>query len=393
MSSTAPAILFTAFEPSGDAHAAPIIAALKKRRPDLAIHAWGGPRMASAGANVIEESARDGVMGLTAIKRARAVRNQLRRIRDWAARNRIAMHVPVDSPASNLPLSRALRKQGARTVHLVAPQLWAWGKRRLKKLRSNTDLVLCILPFEEEWFRSRNVPATFIGHPAINRPLDFDRLDRDAAVLPQGAPKLALFPGSRMQEVRKNAALLFAAYTELKNRHSELCSVVVCARSEIARAIRQRFDMFPTALHLVTVNPDVAVRWCDCAITVSGTMSLDLTRQAKPMIGVYKVGRLSQAISRIVLRTPHRLLPNIIAGKRIVPEFVPHAGGAGPIVTAATPLLEDSRALAQQTAALEQVRAQFAGHDPGAEAAALILQLIEPTSTGGAASRKSSQIA
>jgi len=377
MPASAPAILFTAFEPSGDAHAAPVIAALKAQRPDLRLCAWGGQRMRSAGAELIEESARDGVMGLTAITRARAVRRQLRAIRTWAAANRIALHVPVDSPASNLPLSRGLRRQGAKTVHLVAPQLWAWGKRRLKKLRHNTELVLCILPFEEEWFRSRGVPAKFIGHPAINRGLDFDQLDRDAAVLPQGAPKLALFPGSRLHEVRKNAALLFATYTELKNRHSELCGVAVCARSEIARAIRQRFDIFPTGLHLVTVNPDIAVRWCDCAITVSGTMSLDLTRQAKPMIGVYKVGRLSKAFSRLVLHTPHRLLPNIIAGKRIVPEFVPYAGGTGPIVVAATPLLSDSRALAQQSAALEQVRARFAGHDPGREAADLILEVLD----------------
>jgi lipid-A-disaccharide synthase len=376
MPSVAPVILFTAFEPSGDAHAAPVIASIRLLRPDIRMFAWGGKRMAAAGATLIEESAQDGVMGLTALKRARAVRKQMKAIRAWASKNPIAMHVPVDSPASNLPLSRKLRRNGVKTVHLVAPQLWAWGKRRLRKLRRNTEHLLCLLPFEEEWFRKRRVPATFIGHPVMNRALDLDQLDRDAAILPQGAPKLGIFPGSRMQEIRKNTALLLAVYTDLKTRHSEMCGVVVCARTEIAKAIRKRFPILPTGLHLVTVNPDIAVRWCDCALTVSGTMSLDLARQLKPMIGIYKVGWISRIIAWLVLRTPHRLLPNIIANARIVPEFVPFSGGPGPIVAAATPLLGDSRALAKQSAALEQVRAAFAGHDPAEEGARIILDIL-----------------
>ncbi len=375
--STQPAILFTAFEPSGDAHAAPVIAALKAKRPNLAIYAWGGQRMAAAGAKVLDESARDGVIGLTAMKRYRSVKRQIREIARWAQEHRITLHVPVDSPAANFPLCKSLRKLGTRTVHLVAPQLWAWAGWRINKLRRRTDLLLCILPFEEAWFNQRGVRAKFIGHPVMNRALNLEQLDRDAAILPQSAPRLALFPGSRMHEVTKNIGLMLAVYSELKNRHGELCGVVVCARQEIAKALRKRFDLMPTGLHLVTVNPDIAVRWCDCALTVSGTMSLDLTRQVKPMIGLYRVGYLTKIISWLVIRTPHRLLPNILAGKRIVPEFVPYTGGKGRIVAAATPLLEDTRELAKQAALLDQVRAQFAGHDPGAEAAALILDVLD----------------
>ncbi|MFZ4697853.1 MAG: hypothetical protein ACOYMO_07580, partial [Phycisphaerales bacterium] len=156
-------VLITAFEPSGDAHAAPVVAALRRLAPELPVIAWGGPKLAAAGATVIERSADDGAMGLSAISRIGAVRRHAAAIDRWCSQHRVAVHVPVDSPAANFPVAKRMKRRGARVCHLVAPQLWAWGPWRLNKLRRCTDCVLCLLPFEEKWFRDRQVPARFIG--------------------------------------------------------------------------------------------------------------------------------------------------------------------------------------------------------------------------------------
>ncbi|MGI9013558.1 MAG: lipid-A-disaccharide synthase [Phycisphaerales bacterium] len=364
--------MFTAFEPSGDAHAATVIRALVQRHPEFLIYAWGGPAMEAAGATVIERTAEDGSMGLGALSKARQVRRHIKAIKRWSKEYRVVAHVPVDSPAANFPICKVLRKAGARTIHLVAPQLWAWGGWRKRKLRKRTNLLLCLLPFEEQWFNDRNIPARFIGHPMINRDIEPDDLHHTAGMLPQAAPKLAIFPGSRMQEVRKNIGLLMKCFDELQTRHADLCGIVCCARPQILKYIKKRFEAPPTSLHFVTVDPDVAVYWCDCALTVSGTMSLGIARQLKPMVGVYRVGWIGKLISMVMLRTKHRLLPNIVAGERIVPEFVPYAGGPMPIVHALSPIVADTRVAMRHSAALRVMCSQFDGHDPGNEAADLI---------------------
>src|SRR5687768_8792221 len=125
--------------------------------------------MEKAGATILGRTADDGSMGLGALKRARSVSKEIKRIKQWCREYRVIAHVAVDSPAANFPICRAVKKTGARIIHLVAPQMWAWGRWRVGKLRRLTDLVLCLLPHEEQWFNDRGVPAKFIGHPALNR--------------------------------------------------------------------------------------------------------------------------------------------------------------------------------------------------------------------------------
>ena len=122
-----PAILFTAFEPSGDAHAAPVIRELRRVAPKLQIYAWGGPLMQQAGAKLVQETVEAGAMGLGGLKRALEISRERKRIKEWASHHRVLAHVPVDSPAANFPIVKVMRKTGAKIIHLVAPQLWAWG--------------------------------------------------------------------------------------------------------------------------------------------------------------------------------------------------------------------------------------------------------------------------
>ncbi len=375
-SSAKATVLFTAFEPSGDAHAAPVIAALKAMAPEIEIVACGGPQMERAGAIMIERTADDGAMGLSALSKIASVKKTQNAIRQWAQARRVNVHVPVDSPAANFAIAKFMKARGVRVCHLVAPQLWAWGPWRLNKLRRCTDLVLCLLPFEQEWFRSRRVPAKFIGHPVINRILDQEQMDAQVKELPTGSPKVLLLPGSRSSEVTRNLPLLLKVFSDIQHNHRRAIAIMVTANDSLARLVRERVPTLPPGVLLMTGNLDAAISWSEIALCVSGTVSLDLLRQAKPMVGMYRTGLLSVIGGNIMLSMPNRLLPNILAGKRVVPEFVPCLGRAGPISAAVENLLVDQSRLRETANALRALLPAFQGKKPDIEAAEAIIAFV-----------------
>ena len=145
----------------------------------------------------------------------------------------------------------------------------------------------------------------------------------------------------------------------------------------MAAIVRQKLKQFPTGLHMITGNADAVVSWCDFAIACSGTVSLNITRQFKPMIGVYKTSILAWLGSKVIIRAPYKLLPNIIAEREIVPEYIPHAFGSGPIVTAAGKYLHDSKKAAVLTEQLRRVCMRFANKEPAREATKYILKVLK----------------
>ena len=376
MESPRKVVLFTAQEPSGDAHAAPVIARLRAAYPDVEPVAFGGPRMEEAGARMLGRTADDGVMGLAGASKLFEVRALHNRIVDWARQNPVAVHVPVDSPSANFPLCARLKPMGVRIVNLVAPQLWAWAPWRIGKVRRLSDVLLCLLPFEEQWFRSRGVTAKFVGHPVLSEPLDAEALAERASHLPGGAPRILLLPGSRSSEVRKNLQLLVDTFTLIRGSIPSASGLIVASSEANERRILDGLHgTLPFGIHLVTGEIDLGVHWCDLAVAVSGTVSLDCARQAKPVIGVYRLSGLEVLGAKLILRAPHRLLPNIIAGRRIVPEFVPYAGNAEPIAAAALELLTNGVRMQRTREDLKGVAASFAGRDPARICAEVVAQV------------------
>lgn len=388
-------ILFTGFEPSGDDHAAAVIAELLARHPHLPIYAWGGPKMEAAGATLVERTGHDAVMGLPGFKKIAEHRAINRRIAEWMARHRPALHIPVDSPAANFPVCRLAKERGARVVHLVAPQIWAWGPWRIKKLRRLTDHVLCLLPFEQDWFRARGVQATFVGHPLFDEPLDTAELDRLAGALPAtDGPRIALMPGSRPSELRNNFATLVDAYRRLEREHPGLAGVVAAARPEDEAVLKRLASAggrpWPASLMLVHNQTDAVARWCDLALVVSGTVTLQIARQAKPMVILYRPNRaVWSLIARWIISTRFFSLPNLIAGREIVREFVPHFAGSDPIANEAIELLESSSKAAQQRRDLGEIAKPFEGHHAARGSADVIERLLGLTTPAPAAAMPS----
>ncbi|MBX3372430.1 MAG: hypothetical protein KF817_01235 [Phycisphaeraceae bacterium] len=384
-------IIVTAFEPSGDNHAAPVIAALRARAPSLRIVGWGGPAMAAAGAEIVGETVSGGAMGFQALARVRVVRRARRELARWLSREPVRLHLAVDSPAANFPLARVSRRAGARVVHLVAPQLWAWGPWRAARLRRTTDLVLCLLPFEEAWFSARRIPARFIGHPRMAREPVRAFSDPVARALPGGHPRLGLFPGSRVQEVRANLPLMLDVVARLRRSPRDPAVIIAAASPRLAAMIGEirgaRDAHRDPAMCVVVGESDAVAAWSDAALTVSGTMSLDLARIGTPMVGIYRTSAFSLLLSRLLLRVPDRLLPNLIAGARVVPEHVPCTWPAERIACEVDRLLDDPAARDAQRADLAAVAAMYRGHVPDAEAAEAILTLLAAQVAGTPATR------
>ncbi|QOI99480.1 MAG: hypothetical protein HRU70_02875 [Phycisphaeraceae bacterium] len=358
-----PSLLFTAFEPSGDEHASIIIAELRRRHPTLPIHAWGGPRMERAGATLVERTGDDAVIGIPGLKKIREHLRTMARINRWLKKNPATVLVPVDSPGANDPICDLAKAQGLRVVHLVAPQIWAWGRWRIKRLRRRTDLLLCLFDFEVRFFGKRDVPARYIGHPIFDVPLDLPVLDREAQGFPSGRPRLAMFPGSRPDEIVKHFPLLMDVFRDLKARHAEAVAVVAATGPATERLIRDlaaRHGGWPEGMRVEAGKADAIIRWCDLCLVKSGTITLQIARQIKPMVVFYRKGNpLLFLLAKTILATKVFSLPNVLARRRIVPELVPHFGGADAIVRAADALLRSPEAMERQRNDLRQVVAPF----------------------------------
>ncbi len=387
-------LLFTAFEPSGDDHAAVVIMELRKRysAEELPIYAWGGPKMEAAGATIVEHTGDDAVMGLPGFKKIMEHRRINGRVAKWLdvkGRRGVVAHIPVDSPAANFPICRITKRRGLKVIHLVAPQIWAWASWRIKKLRRLTDMVLCLLPFEEAWFVERGVPAKFIGHPLFDKPLDISAIDDRVARFPAsltGTPKLAIMPGSRPSEMGACFPILLDAFRRLRADFPQTCAVVAATRPEVAERLREiaiETGGWPEDVHVVSGDTDAVIRWCDYALVVSGTVTLQIAKQRKPMVAVYQPNKfVFKLIGQWLVSTQVFTLPNLIAsagtgGRTIIPEFIPHFGDGEPLAVEVIKFMRRTGYTDDQRRELDAVCRRFEdGPRAGAAAADAIEEVL-----------------
>jgi lipid-A-disaccharide synthase len=395
MSSPA-AILFTAFEPSGDALAAKLIASLKAAEPDRPIYALGGPRMAEAGAILIESTTDRAAMLAGAARQAKAHHARLGRLKAWLGDHPIAATVATDSPAANWGVCKRVRqvRPGAAILHLAAPQLWAWGAWRIRKLRRLTDQVLCLLPFEPAWFRARRVPARFVGHPLF---AEAGEGPPPAVVDPDQrftGPRLALMPGSREAEVQRNWPTQLEAFHRLRAQQPRLRAVVSAADTARAEQIRQLCPeaTLPRGMRLTIGQAASVLRWAELALVVSGTASLQCVVHRVPMVVTYRINKPAwHLLGRWLVAARTFTLPNLLSESlghgRAVPELVPHFGEVEPVMTALQPLLGNTPERRQQREAFEAIHQAYAGV-VFTEAAADAVRAHLPDADGDAAQKK-----
>jgi lipid-A-disaccharide synthase len=331
-----PTIFISAGEASGDMHGAALARALRTRWPGVRLLGLGGDRMAAEGVELLAHVSELAIMGLVEVVRHLPFLVSLRR-RVFAAldREEVDLVVPIDYPGFNLRLARRSRQRGIPVLYYIAPQVWAWHESRTRDLSRDTNLVAVILPFEERFLRDRGVNARFVGHPLLDQPEDGESRGEWASKwgVDSERPVLAIYPGSRPQEIRRHLAIFSAAATLVQQARPDVQPVIGVARPlDPALFEGVRWPRVDGASGLL--------RHADAALVKSGTTTLEATLAQTPFVVAYQLNPLSYQIARRVVRVPHITLANIVAEREIVPEFIQDAVTPDALAATLLPLLE-----------------------------------------------------
>ena len=367
-------------EHSGDQLGAALIAALRARVPTLQCFGVAGPKMIAQGCEEWARSEELAVMGLTEVlqhlPRLLRLRAELRR-RFTAARPDV--FVGIDAPEFNLSLARQLKAAGIRTVQYVSPQVWAWRQGRVRTIGASCDLVLCLLPFETEFYHRHQVPAVFVGHPLADEiPLSVDSAEaRRALELDPLTPVVALLPGSRIGEVSRLAAPFAAAAARIAARKpgwqflAPMASAA--AREAFVREIAQVPDV--PVIRLLEGQAQRALAAAEGAIVASGTATLETLLTGRPMVVAYKVSAPTAFLLRTLslVKVPYFSQPNLLAGRRLVPEFFQERVQGAVLGDALLEELEDSNHVRELRDAFSDIHCSLR-RDGAARAAEAILE-------------------
>jgi lipid-A-disaccharide synthase len=353
-------IALVAGEASGDTLGAALIGALRARVRDLECFGVAGPKMAAAGCEAWAAASELSVMGLAEVlghlPRLLGLRAEL--VRRFA-RARPDVFVGIDSPEFNLPLAGRLKRAGIRCVQYVSPQVWAWREGRARTIGRDCDLVLCLLPFETEFYARHEVPAVFVGHPLADEiPLSVDRSGARAALgVAGGATLVALLPGSRVGEVARLGAPFAAAAGWIAARRPGFAFIAPMASAATRECFERQLAQVPgaPAIRRVDGQAQRVLAAADAAIVASGTATLEALLSSRPMVVAYKVNAITAMLLRRLVKVPYFSQPNLLAGRALVPEFSQRQVTPAALGAALLAELEDPAHLAELAAEFQRV--------------------------------------
>jgi lipid-A-disaccharide synthase len=361
---SAKSICFVAGEPSGDLQGSLLVAELTRRHPDWELWGVGSERMASAGLQLWRDARDWAVMGFAEVVRSIWIfRKRLRALVGEVKHRRPNAIILIDYPGFNLRLAPHLHRAGIPVYYYIVPQLWAWGKGRIKVFRQSVDRTVVVFPFEKEYFRNRGVDAEWIGHPLIDvvKPSD----DREALRRKFGVTSeqklIALLPGARSQDYQAHLPVFLEATRTIQEVIPGTQGVIGINPAVGSAETLTDGDGSP-----LPTTSDVydLIAAADVALTKTGTATVETAILGTPMVAAYRTGTVNYAIARSLVDIPFIAMPNLIANRRIVPEFVQSQATPGALAREALILLQDHSARSDQCAGLAEVRERLG--PPGA---------------------------
>jgi lipid-A-disaccharide synthase len=375
MSASAPRILLSAGEPSGDLHGAAVARALKTRWPDAELYGFGGDLMRDAGVELWAHTDQLAVMGIfEVVQHLPFFMDLLDRVRDHVTESPPDLFIPIDYPGFNLRLARYAKRRRVPVLYYIAPQVWAWHRSRMTELARNTDRLAVVLPFEEALFREAGANVTFVGHPLLDVPPPSTSREEFCAQLGIEPTRLilAILPGSRKQEVDSHIELFTAAAARVQQVVPDVVPVIAQAPGIVDSDLPGKYPR--------TRDTPELLHHAHAAITKSGTSTLECALSLTPMVIAYRMNVLTFVIAKLLVDVEHIGLVNLIANERVVPEFVQDDATPQALAKALIPLVNEGP---ERNAMLEQlraVRAKLASTDarPTAEhVVALAAELIK----------------
>jgi lipid-A-disaccharide synthase len=342
--------------------------------PGLKFIGRGGPQMQQlAGAQFTNWIGNAAVLGLWEVLRKYGYfREQFRQALNEIRESKPDAVVLIDYPGFNLRLARALRRQSQRhkTIYYISPQVWAWNRGRIKKMARFIDLVLCIFPFETNLYAASGLRAVFVGHPMIER-LETQKIDthRDQNLI-------GLFPGSRSREVRKIFPVMIEAARRLLQLNPTLRFQVAAASEELAREMNEQLTDRQTIEITVGQTANIMQR-AFVGIVASGSATLEAAFFGMPFVLIYKVAWPTYVAARLVVNVDFLGMPNLLAGKEVVPEFIQHEAKPDAIVNAVRLLMEDSPARDRMISDFGAMTSKLGGTGASERAAKAILEELK----------------
>lgn len=371
-------IAIIAGEHSGDILGADLITALKATHPDAVFYGIGGPRMQALGFNALFDMEELAVMGIVEVLgRLPRLLQVKREILAAFLADKPDVFIGIDAPDFNLPVELKLKQAGIKTVHYVSPSVWAWRHKRIFKIAAATNMVLSLLPFEKAFYDKYQVPCTFVGHTlADSMPLDVDKAAAKAELgLDPSRPVLAIMPGSRTNEIKLLAPDFLQAARLLQQQLPELqlvTNMVTTQKAAQFNAIRQQLAPELSITEFTGQARQVLLA-ADATFITSGTATLEAMLAKCLMVVAYRANWLTYQIGKRLVKLAHFSLPNLLAGRGMVPELLQHQVTPQALVDAMLPQLSANR-----QALLEKYRAihQQIKCNASEKAAAAILQVI-----------------
>lgn len=308
-------------EPSGDTLGAGLIAALRKKIPALQSEGIGGPKMQALGLKSLASMEALAVGGLFEIlprlPKILAIRN---RIKHHFLKNPPDVFIGVDAPDFNLPLEIALRQKGIKTVHYVSPTVWAWRPKRIHVVKKAADLVLLIFPFEQALYEQHHIPHVFVGHPLADEISPPQKTEYD----PFRTKVIALLPGSRTQEIKRLMPLFLQTARGCLQKKPPLSFLLPTVSSHHTTLVKSLIHAQDPTLPITLMEGDSrkAIQEADIVLTASGTATLECLLFRKPMVVAYQVDSFSYFLLRRLIKVPYCSMPNLLADKPLVPEFI-----------------------------------------------------------------------
>jgi lipid-A-disaccharide synthase len=331
-------ILLTCGETSGEQHAARLVGAIKAIDPSCRVLALGGDALAAAGAEVVHPLERYAVMGFAEVlaKLPRIVALE-RSLGSMLSRGGIDLFVPVDYPGLNLRLAKRAKGAGVPVLYFISPQVWAWGAWRVGRIKRYVDLMAVILPFEVDLYREAGIPVVFSGHPLLDV---METPDRPKEAPEASAPfTVVLFPGSRRQVFERMLPVFLGAARRIRERFR--CAEFVIG---LAPLIDERAASVPVDMReycRATRRGIEELGGASLVLAASGTVTLQCALSGTPAIVSYRTSPVSYAIGRALVRIPHIAMPNVLAGRALLPELIQGAATPEGIADAAVSLLGD----------------------------------------------------
>ena len=367
-------IYFVAGEVSADNHGAALMRSLRALDPELKFIGRGGPQMQQvAGAQLRSWIGKAAVLGLWEVLRKYGYfREQFSQTLAEIQESKPDAVVLIDYPGFNLRLARVLRRQSQRhkTIYYISPQVWAWNRGRIRKMARFVDLVLCIFPFETDLYTASGLRAVFVGHPMIER-LETQKIDhgRDPNLI-------GLFPGSRSREVRKIFPVMIEAARLLLQLNPALRFQVAAASEELAREMNEQ-SVDRHAMAIAVGETATIMQRAFVGIVASGSATVEAAYFGMPFVLIYKVAWPTYVAARLVVNVDFLGMPNLLAGKEVVPEFIQHEAKPDAIVKAVRLLMEESPARDRMISDFDTIIAKLGGTGASERAAQIILEELQ----------------